>query len=155
MKRTRYEVAPATVEHARELAHNMREPDRAEVWAAGHLMPEQATVTSLAASRDAWAGLADGRVVCMFGVGAPMICSVTGVPWLLATAELERHARPFLRRNRKMLRKMMKDYGVLRNHVDARNEKAVRWLRWLGFKILPPEPFGVDRLPFHPFEMRV
>lgn len=154
MPMIRYEIVEATLEHATELGVWMCKPDMEEVWAAGHLTPREATRSSLLVSRDAWTGLADGQVVCMFGVGSPMICSTVGVPWLLATDQLQKHARPFLRRNRKMVRRMMGSYSILRNFVDARNTTSIRWLKWLGFKVLPPEPFGVDSLPFHPFEMR-
>ena len=50
---------------------------------------------------------------------------------------------------------MLATYPLLRNYVDERNTMAIRWLEWLGFEILPVEPFGVEGLPFHPFEMRV
>ena len=95
-----YEIVPATLEHATELAERMREPDRQEVWAAAHQPPKKAILYSLAVSRDARTGLADGRVVCMFGVGTATILSNVGVPWLLATDEMERHARAFLRGRR-------------------------------------------------------
>ena len=48
---------------------------------------------------------------------------------------------------------MLKTYRVLTNYADARNTTAIRWLRWLGFNILPAIPFGLDGLPFHPFEL--
>ena len=38
--------------------------------------------------------------------------------------------------------------------VDARNARAIRWLRWLGFRIHPAEAHGIQGLPFHRFEMR-
>ena len=152
---TTYSIEPATWEHAQELADHMRAPDKREVWAAAHHEPEQAVCLSLAASRDARTGLADGEVVCMFGVGSLTILSLTGIPWLLATKKLDQHGRAFLRRNRKVLADMGDGYPLLRNHVDARNKVAIRWLRWLGFTILPPETYGVDQLPFHPFEMRM
>ena len=154
MRKTRYRIEPATLEHAEELAIRMRTPDREEIWAAAHEYPHPAVVNSLAVSRDASTGFADDRLVCMFGVGSPMICSTVGVPWLLATDELERCARPFLRKSRKAVREMMNGYQVLRNHVDARNTAAIRWLGWVGFDIFPAEPFGVEGLPFHPFEMK-
>ncbi len=153
-KRTRYEVVPATIGHARELAENMRWPDCEEVWAAAHLYPLQATLLSLEASRDATTGLADGRVVCMFGVGPAAIISTTGIPWLLTTDGVERHARAFLKRNKAVVAAMRAKYPLLRNYVDERNTVAIKWLKWLGFEILPAEPFGVEGLPFHPFEMR-
>jgi hypothetical protein len=154
MKKSRYKIVPATVPHAIELAKHMREPDKEEIWAAAHETPENAILCSLGVSRDAKTGFANDRLICMFGVGSEMICSTTGIPWLLATDELERCARPFLRRGRKVVGEMMNGYQLLRNYVDARNTAAIRWLGWVGFEILPSEPFGVDRLPFHPFEMR-
>lgn len=154
MNKTRYEMVPATLDHAQELAWNMREADRQEVWAAAHYSPRQATFFSLEASRDARVGLVDGRVVCMFGVGPAAIVSTTGVPWLLTTDLVKKHAGPFLRRNKRVVEEMLAAYPFLRNHVDERNTMAIRWLRWLGFEILLAEPFGAEGLPFHPFEMR-
>ena len=154
MEKTRYEIVPATLEHAEDLAENMREPDVQELWAAAHEYPHPAIVASLAVSRHAKAGFANDSLVCMFGVGSEMICSTVGIPWLLATDELEHYAQPFLRRNRKAVGEMMNGYQMLRNYVDARNATSIRWLQWLGFEILPAEPYGVDGLPFHLFEMR-
>ena len=152
---TTYSIEAATWAHARELAKHMRVPDKREVWAAAHHTAEQAVCLSLAASRDARTGLADGEVVCMFGVGSLTILSLTGVPWLLATKKLDHHGCAFLRRNKEILADMGEGYTLLHNHVDVRNKRAIRWLRWLRFTILPPETYGVDRLPFHPFEMRM
>ena len=152
---TKYEIRSATGNDMVELAMNMREPDIAEVWAAGHHTPMQAAHLSLAASRDAQVGLADGKVVCIFGVGSMTALSSTGVPWLLATNELDEHARVFLRMTKYNFAHVMRGYEFLRNHVDVRNKAAIRWLGWLGFRILPAEPFGIEGLPFHPFEMRL
>ena len=150
----KYEIKLANLLHAAELAQGMREADRQEVWAAGHQTPEQAVHLSLASSQKAWVGLADERVVFIVGVGSGTILCLTGVPWLLATNKMEQHARRFLRESREMVAVMREDYALLRNYVDARNKVAIRWLRWLGFEVLPSEPFGIDGLPFHPFEMR-
>ena len=155
MSRTRYEVVPATLEHVLELAENMREADREEVWAAAHYTPEQAALFSLEASRDTTTGLADGKVVCMFGVGAAAIISTTGVPWLLTTDLVNKHAKPFLRRNKKVVKEMLVTYPFLRNYVDERNTVAIKWLRWLGFDVLPAVSYGLEGLDFHPFEMRL
>ena len=154
MSKIKYEVVPATLEHALELAENIRDADRQEVWAMAHYTPEQATLCSLEASRDAMTGLADGCVVCMFGVGPAAIISTTGIPWLLTTDELEQHQFVFIRRSKKVIKKMLSDYSLLRNYVDERNIVAIKWLEWLGFKMLPSEPFGIEGLSFYPFEMR-
>ena len=44
-------------------------------------------------------------------------------------------------------------YAVLTNFVDARNEPAIKYLRWLGFRFGVATPWGSAGLPFHPFTM--
>ena len=152
---TEYAVVSSTWAHAQDLADRMRGPDRREVWAASHQTPEGVICLSMVKSDISMTGLADGQVVCMFGIGSVSVLSLTGVPWMLATDDLEKHARAFLRRNKKVLAEMSEGYTLLRNYVDERNTVAIRWLEWLGFTILPPIPFGMDQLPFHPFEMKL
>ncbi|MGH7274384.1 MAG: hypothetical protein ACREIQ_08010, partial [Nitrospiria bacterium] len=70
MKTTpKYQIVPATDAHAVTLASRMRLEDRTEVLASSGYSPSQALHTSLAGSLEAWTCLADGEVVCMFGVG--------------------------------------------------------------------------------------
>lgn len=152
---TEYTIEPSTLEHAFDLGKRMRKSDKEEAWAATHSPPVTAVLLSMKATPKPMTGLADGQVVCMFGVGASTVLSLTGVPWLLATKELEKHARVFLRRNKQGLLEMSEGYTFLRNYVDVRNRAAIRWLGWLGFTILPPEPYGMEGLPFHPFEMKL
>ena len=96
-------------------------------------------------------GLADGEVLNMFGVAQATLLSSRGVPWMLATQRLERHARPFLRHSRRAVADMKAGSRELQNFVDARNRKAVLWLRWLGFILHAPQPFGPDQMPVHKF----
>jgi hypothetical protein len=42
-------------------------------------------------------------------------------------------------------------YGPLINFVHTDNEKSIRWLRWIGFTIAAPVPFGIKQHLFHPF----
>jgi hypothetical protein len=48
---------------------------------------------------------------------------------------------------------MLDVFPRLTNLVDVRNEKYIRWLKRIGFNILPPIAMGRDGLMFHPFEM--
>lgn len=151
---TKYKIQPVTQKDVNELIKHMRKADREEIWAAMHQTPEEALSLCLLASRKTHVGLVDGKVICIFGVGSVHLLSTTGVPWMLATYELDKHARGFLRKSKPVVMKMLSGYTLLRNHVDARNRAAIRWLQWLGFTLLPPEPYGADRLLFYPFEMR-
>lgn len=150
----KYAIVPATQEHVTAMLPHVRTADRHEVMAAAGLPIEVILADSVARSDMAWAGLVDDRVACIFGVAGASIISETGYPWLLGTDLIEQHAKAFLRRNKAMVRVMLSRYPYLKNHVDVRNTTAIGWLRWLGFSILPAEPFGMYRMPFHPFEMR-
>jgi hypothetical protein len=145
------EIRPATVEDA--LALVLRQADREEVEALTGRDAREALVESDVRSAAAWAGLANGELVCRFGVVPVSLVGVTGIPWLLGSDAVTRYGRPFLRRNRAYLREMLREFPVLRNVVDARNTVSIRWLEWLGFTLGTPQPMGVCGLPFIPFEM--
>lgn len=148
-----YEVIPATEDHALEMAPFMRQADADEVWAAAHFTPIEALLVSLETSLDAKAGLVDGRVLCMFGVGQMSLISDTGIPWMLGSEELPDYAIAFLRRNKEYVAEISTKYRLLLNYVDARNTMSIRWLDWLGFEVEDAAPFGVEDMPFHLFRM--
>ena len=150
-KRVIYEVVSATPTLALEIAAKMRRADAEEAWAANRATPDQAVLCGLEMSPDPMVGLADGRSVCIFGVGQWSVLALQGIPWLLATDELPRHARYFLRASKQYVLGIKESYQRLANYVDARNTEAVRWVAWLGFKLDDPIPFGFDKLPFHRF----
>lgn len=149
-----YAIVPATQEHVTAMLPHVRTADRHEVMASSGQPMESILPECVRRSDMAWAGLVDGEVACIFGVAGASIISDTGYPWLLGTDLIERHAKAFLRRNKAMVKAMLARYPYLTNYVDVRNVTAIGWLRWLGFTILPAEPFGMYRMPFHPFEMR-
>lgn len=148
----RIAIVPASDAHAFDLAPRMRGDDIREIEAVSGLAPLEALLVSLRRSTEAWAGTVDGDVACMFGVGPLSLLGGEGCPWLLGSDLIERNAFAFARRNRAMVARWLQSYRVLRNHVDARNTQAIRWLGWLGFVLQPPVPYGISRLPFHPFE---
>lgn len=149
---SRYDVIPATDEHAVELAPNMREADQKEIWASSRMLPLEALRRSMDVSPAPMTGLVDGEVVCMFGIGqASLVNTGNGVPWLLASGKMNRHARAFFKLSREYIESAKKDYHLLVNRVDARNKASIRWLRWLGFTLDEPRPFGYDDIPFHLF----
>lgn len=150
----KYAIVPATLEHVTAMLPHVRIADRHEVMASSGLPMEAALPDSVKRSDMVWAGMVDDKVACIFGVAGASILSTTGYPWLLGTDLIEQHAKAFLRRNRAMVKVMLERYPYLTNYVDVRNATAISWLQWLGFTILPAEPYGMYRMPFHPFEMR-
>lgn len=70
------------------------------------------------------------------------------LPWAVFTTAIDRHPLPFLRGGRAWMRGVS---GLLLNYVDARNTMTIRWLKWLGFTIDDPIPYGVNGEPFSRF----
>lgn len=149
-----YEALPTEQGHIEVLAKNMRQADIDEVWAVQHLTPYEALDKSFCASRNTTFTItADGKVQCIFGTVPVSLLGTIGVPWLLGAATITEHTTPLLRASRRYIREVRKEYSLLMNFVDARNLLSMRWLRWMGFTIWESIPYGVDRLPFHRFEM--
>lgn len=148
-----YQVIPAQPEHISLMSGRWREADIRELQASSGSTPEEAIAHGLEISMDAWTAFVDGDPICIFGVAPLSIVDCHGAPWMIGTVDLERHAMGFLRRSKKVVDQVIfRRWDRLTNFVDARNETAIQWLKWLGFDILPPETYGVAQLPFHRFE---
>lgn len=147
-------IVPATMDHAMHVATHARPEDVAELWACSHATPLHAIKRGMRSSSMTFAGLIDDEPIAVFGVVPASLLTGIGCPWMVATPELERVHKTLLRCSRVGLAAMAEVYPHLVNFVDARNDKAIRWLRWLGFTIHAPITHGIERRPFHPFELR-
>ena len=132
----------------------IRPEDEAELWAASMSLPLPVMLRGLKLSTDTWVGLADGVPFCMVGVAPYSLIGSKGVPWMVGTVQLDRHAKAFLKACRPVLETILRQFSTLENWVDARNTKAIRWLRWMGFQVEDPQPHGALGLPFCHFVMR-
>lgn len=137
--------------HIDDLLAGVRVSDRIESEALG-LTIEQGLRQSLQFSREAWAGVHDGSLLCVLGVASTSLLGGSQ-PWLIGHERLDQHARAFARASRGVARDWSGRYGALSNVVDARNTRTIRWLRWVGFAIQPAVPTGPKGIPFHPFYM--
>ena len=149
----KYAVVPATLEHVKQMLPHVRQADIDEVFAASGKPVEDVLPTGVRCSTHAWTGTIDGAPACIFGVVPASVMSGIGVPWMLGTDLVEEHATAFLKRNKRYVKQMLEAYKYLVNYVDDRNVKAIAWLKWLGFTVQEPQPFGVLGLPFRRFEM--
>lgn len=141
-------------EHVLELARTMRPEDAAEVLAAGHATPFLAIEASLGASTSAWALLLGGELAAIFGIveEAPhglLLGPGRGIPWALTSTAVPKHRKAFLRASRAAAGLFLRRCPELHQFIDARYAAALRWVRRLGFEVLPAEPFGPHALPFH------
>jgi len=145
-------IVAARPEHVDHVRGRLRRQDQDEVLAATGMEPDDALQRSFRHSSVTWAAELQGRAVALFGAGASGISRV-GNPWLLGTDMLGRAGRAFVQHSRQYVQCLLRHFPVLVNVVDARNVLSLRWLRWCGFTIEPPGPFGPFRLPFHVFHM--
>lgn len=139
-----------------ELAAGMRRADRQEIMASSG--PDiLATVRRAVASSTACWSVYVGDVFVMIGGVAPLsLLGSVGSPWMLGTEALEKVPGALTRVGIQYLQIVLGLYPELVNYVDARNIKSIRWLRRLGFTIADqPIPYGLQRLPFYRFEMRI
>ncbi len=137
------------------LARNLRQSDVDEVYAATGVRDMRFAVkASVAVSEESLVGRVDGVPVCVWGVQAGSLITRHGIPWLVGTDAVSTYQRAFLRRNKKWVERVRQDYSYLMNFVDVRNDKAIKWLEWLGFAILPAAPFGPFDMMFHRFAMQ-
>lgn len=140
--------------HIHYVASNMREADKQEVWAQSMSRPLNSLMFAVRVSTKCWTIMNEyDEPVGIFGVGAVSRMGGKGSPWLLGTDQLKDIALPFLKGCPKYVDEMMAGYEQLENVIDQRNTLSVRWLKWLGFDILEPQPYGPFNLPFHVFRM--
>ena len=147
------QIVPATQQHIESMLPHVRQADVDEFLATNGWTPRRVLETGLRTSTFACAGMINGEVVTIFGVAPASMIGGNGIPWLVGTDALEKYQRTFLRRCGKVVNAMLAVYPYLENYVDARNYTARVWLRWLGFTIEEPRPFGIHGLPFHRFYM--
>lgn len=143
-------LVPALLIHARRVAAHMRQADVDECRASG-TTPEEALRTGMTTTPAPRAILIGDEVVAVCGVipapGHPRV----GVLWLLGTNSIPLHGKTHTRVCRDYIASLWRDYDELVNVVHAKNEVAVRWLRWMGFCIEPATPHHATGEAFHFF----
>lgn len=95
-----------------------------------------------------------GKVVSLWGFVPASMLGEVAFPWMVGTPELARIPGILKRTTTAYCSVVLGEYPLLVNYVDARNKVSIRWLKSVGFTLGPAEPFGVEQMPFHRFEMR-
>lgn len=89
-------------------------------------------------------GLYYGRVACMWGLIPPCLLSDRAYMWLLTTNIVDEHKFLFIRYSQRYVEDMLKVYRELYGFVVVGNDKALRWLKWLGAEFSPPVKGRID-----------
>lgn len=147
------EVLPVTAEDVATILPVVRQADIDEITEALGIPMQDALHEAITGSLNAKKIVVDGLIVAVFGDAVYSILGSVGVPWLISTTHVEKHARAFLKVCKPEVQGMLTRHHHLMNYVDARNTSAIRWLKWLGFTFGPAVPYGARRFPFHPFTL--
>lgn len=144
-------IRPAWEFHAYDLHRRLRASDLRELQASTDEEPLDILLSAIRISDVAWAAERNGHCQVLFGV-APIIPEAMGSIWLLASDDIYKWRKDFMRLSREYVARMHRGYPVLTNFVDDRNTASQAWLRRLGFQSGKHDPhYGVERRPFTQF----
>jgi len=126
------EFRPATRDDAIWVGRNLCPADIQELNLAGAPGPVQATVESVAASKEAWSYRVNDFTEGVCGyvpyVGQPGVATI----WALSTAWARGRPIEYARASTRMLATILAKVPEVRNMVWAENWPTVAWLEWLG-----------------------
>jgi len=150
-------------------APDLRKADREEIFAATGSVPELVVPMSFDVSDECYVLVEDwgdahgvSNPIAIFGVGVAPPTIVGGIElrvgtiWLIGLDSVvaPRNRRSFLRLSRLWVNKLGEPYDALCNLVYAKNTVHLTWLKWCGFLIGDPRPYGPNGALFHPFVKR-
>ena len=149
----RFEIVPAGRVYANQLAPHLRIQDKIEVYAASGMDPLEALLGSIEVSDEdmCWAALLNKLPIGMFGANPIHMegeHTVGGI-WMLTSPGIYTNKREFMRVCRKYLAIMHERYEFLTNFIDSWNIPSMRWLPYLGFKVVGTvDDYGFEKVPF-------
>lgn len=151
MSRQAASLVPVEEWHIRDLLSDLREADRLELEALRGWTAEQELREAVRITPHARSCIAEGKVLAIFGDSRHD--EFIGIPWMVSSNAISRHARSFLVCCAEVIEDMRTRHQYLVNFADTRNNIAIRWLKWCGFEFFKPIPYGRGGELFHPFTM--
>ncbi|MDD5476875.1 MAG: DUF2833 domain-containing protein [Candidatus Omnitrophica bacterium] len=147
-------VRDAEISDVFQLASNVREADIREIWKSHHMTPETALLGGFQESELCFTIERNEKAIAMLGICPQTLLGNSAIIWLLASPELEKIQRAFIKRSRYFIKGMLQRYPMLENWVDMQNVQSIKWLRWCGAKIEEPKPYGIEGKLFCYFYFR-
>lgn len=95
-----------------------------------------------------WLWKINGKSACIWGINLPTLCDDRAYLWLHVTDAIKTYEFTFIRQSQIAMEKVLDRYPIVYGHAQIDNERAKRWLKWLGATFDEPEG------PFLPFTIR-
>lgn len=116
------------------------------------MMTEWETMTLSACLRlsiGAWEGKIEGKTLCMWGLIPPSLMSDQAYLWLYTSPEMDAHKFVLVRYSQRVIEMLLEDFPIIRGQCKIENERAIRWVKWLGGTFGEPQglmvPFVIRR----------
>lgn len=148
------EARPTIEGDAEIIASDIRPEDAEEIDAASGLSAVDALLAGFQRSTECFTIYREDAAktpLAMFGYGItePNLC---GIIWLLGANGLMRHRYEFLRKSHYWVDYMQSKIPLAYNIVYEKNVVHIKWLQWLGFKLIKRHSnFGYRQVPFIEF----
>lgn len=149
MKDKLFSVRDGLLEDCLTVAENISPADGLEIQAALGCSAAQALKECYLRSFSVWCVCAGKRAVFVFGLSREDWRWI--MPWAFSTPEVRNLGVYFIRGSKRTAAALFKRYPFMRNRVDARHTSSIAWLRFMGFELGSPEPYGFEGRPFIPF----
>lgn len=88
-------------------------------------------------SQDTWIGTVNGQMACVWGLIPPSLLSEKAYLWLYTTKLIEEHKFLFVRHSQRWMEQALLQYPEIIGFTKVGNDRAIRWLKWLGGEISP------------------
>ena len=139
----KYYYRNSEIEDCHSLAPRMCRQDAYEVLTATGSSPLEALLMSFEISYDCRSIIKNGEVMGMFGCSK--MDDISGIPWLLSNGDFKGFRKKFLKEGKMWVESVQSQHKILFNYVHDQNSGAIKWLKFLGFKIcreIPNYGFG-------------
>ena len=137
--------------HIPSLASRLREADKQEIKATSDLDAITGLSRSVECSPVCYSIMEGDLPIAIYGSSPDS--DKSALVWLLASDDLKRHSKQFLRESKNYISMLHaeSDADLLWNLTDKRNTVHHKWLKWCGFSFIREVTWGAYDLPFYEF----
>lgn len=109
---------------------------------------ERTLIGFICSSDATWVGRVDDKVACVWGLMQPSLLSDRAYLWLLTTDIVDEHPFLLVRHSQRWIEDMLRTYSCISGDVHIEDQRALRWIKWLGAVFGEPEGMKI------PFQIR-